>query len=333
MRITKIETQVHFPRQDDFTEFSNKSIKGVTVGCSHVFLWDDEGKVFARGEMNMHGNLGIGHYNRGAPRFVPVEELLDKNVIDVQCGKLHTLFLTDDGRVFGCGDNRNGQFALGDMRRSCDICQIDGSLDNQFITNIYTGSFFSFFQSEYDDVFACGRNWYGQLGLGDTTDRKFSERVPCLSCVDVKTIVCGTEHCMAITRDTRDVFAWGNNSSYELGDFRSDRSILIPAKVQWMSKIEISRIYCGYNRTVVLEECGLIHSLGDYSKTVQTKMQESTSSEIRRENARILAHFAGAYNRNSVKCLLSTIDKFRCNGMRWFGQSYEWSTDLVFVEQ
>lgn len=50
------------------------------------------------------------------PTHVPALE--NANVIGAACGRNHTLFLTDTGTVYACGDNRSGQCGVGNSQAS-----------------------------------------------------------------------------------------------------------------------------------------------------------------------------------------------------------------------
>ncbi|HBL49073.1 MAG TPA: RCC1 repeat-containing protein, partial [Firmicutes bacterium] len=64
-------------------------------------------------------------------------------------------------------------------------------------------------------VWACGRNEFGQLGDGTTTDRHTPVQVNGLS--NVKAITGGNTHTVALTNDGA-VWTWGRNDCGQLGD-------------------------------------------------------------------------------------------------------------------
>lgn len=64
---------------------------------------------------NQFGQLGINNIiSQDKPMQVPA--LQDMNVINAACGRNHTLFLTDTGTVYACGDNRSGQCGVGNSQ-------------------------------------------------------------------------------------------------------------------------------------------------------------------------------------------------------------------------
>lgn len=64
---------------------------------------------------NPYGQLGLDDTEtRYGPTLVPGLE--DKNIIGAACGRHHTLFLTDTGTVYACGDNRSGQCGVGNVQ-------------------------------------------------------------------------------------------------------------------------------------------------------------------------------------------------------------------------
>merc|ERR1711884_70572 len=75
----------------------------------HTFAVDTEGKVYAWGR-NEKGQLGLNDLkDRKCPTVV--EELTGYRVVSTAVGKNHSLFLTDQGQVLACGDNKCGQVA------------------------------------------------------------------------------------------------------------------------------------------------------------------------------------------------------------------------------
>ncbi|CAE7689684.1 Herc4 [Symbiodinium sp. CCMP2592] len=86
----------------------------VAAGADHSVYLDSYGRAFAFGE-NCKGQLGIGTCESvSSPAMVAVPA--GTLVVDVDCGGTHTLLLTDDLRVLGCGGNEKGQLGLGSKR-------------------------------------------------------------------------------------------------------------------------------------------------------------------------------------------------------------------------
>lgn len=64
---------------------------------------------------NPHGQLGLdNNLSQVTPQIVPALE--NMNIIGAACGRHHTLFLTDSGTVYACGDNRSGQCGVGNQQ-------------------------------------------------------------------------------------------------------------------------------------------------------------------------------------------------------------------------
>lgn len=91
----------------------------IFTGGNHCFLINDrvsrkEGKtircVYAWG-LNNWGQLGVGKEYDNTFKAVEISALRDKNVKKIAGGDHHTLFLLEDGSVYGCG--RNDDYQLG----------------------------------------------------------------------------------------------------------------------------------------------------------------------------------------------------------------------------
>lgn len=82
--------------------------------AAHSVLVNEEGKALTFGR-NQFGQLGIdNNVTKEVPTLVPILEPM--NVIGAACGRNHTLFLTDTGTVYACGDNRSGQCGVGNLQ-------------------------------------------------------------------------------------------------------------------------------------------------------------------------------------------------------------------------
>ena len=81
----------------------------------------------------------------------------------------HSLILKNDGTLWGCGSNDNGQLGLGDDANRSTFTQIITITDN--IKEIYCGGGCTFILKNDDTLWSCGYNTDGRLGLGDTNGR------------------------------------------------------------------------------------------------------------------------------------------------------------------
>lgn len=77
---------------------------------------------------SVHGQLGIPKLTRDClvPTTVPTFLLSNEiEVVQASAGHCHSLFLTNDGRIYGCGNNTYGQLGLGNLRKAVEPRLID----------------------------------------------------------------------------------------------------------------------------------------------------------------------------------------------------------------
>lgn len=86
----------------------------VEVGYQHGLLLTDEGIVYSWGQSNFSGQLGREAKEKECEKPTMISELSKEIVVQVACGKYHCLALTEDGKLFGWGQNRAGQVGKDD---------------------------------------------------------------------------------------------------------------------------------------------------------------------------------------------------------------------------
>jgi alpha-tubulin suppressor-like RCC1 family protein len=96
-----------------FHRFTDEKYRLIVSGCAsaHSILVNMDRKALSFGR-NQFGQLGqpeLRTYEK--PTLVPGLE--NFNIIGAACGRNHTLFLTDTGTVYACGDNKSGQCGVG----------------------------------------------------------------------------------------------------------------------------------------------------------------------------------------------------------------------------
>lgn len=84
-------------------------------------------------------------------------------ILSVSCGGRHTLAINNHRRVFGWGDNEQGQLAL--TNGGPTVYWQPTSLDIYDVDKVAAGSNVSLFLKK-GKVYGCGGNNLGQLGLG-----------------------------------------------------------------------------------------------------------------------------------------------------------------------
>src|SRR5207237_1049530 len=92
------------------------------------------------------------------------------------------------------------------LARDCPVIScIFGKIElKDRIVNIACGGFHSLALTQNSEIYAWGKNNYGQLGLGDYIDRS----IPCkLNLKDIKLIDCASSYSMAVNGQGK-VWSW-----------------------------------------------------------------------------------------------------------------------------
>ena len=89
---------------------ADKNIIYIACGYNHTIFLASDGKMYGCGRGDA---LGIGtSQNQPEPIEITHFKDLEINITQVVCGAYYTIFLADDGKVYGCGINDKGQLGL-----------------------------------------------------------------------------------------------------------------------------------------------------------------------------------------------------------------------------
>lgn len=190
---------------DDDTSVEQKTPKKVT-GLSNMVAVA-AGYYFSAA-LSYNGTVYTwGGGNQSSPTVVSGLQ----SIVAIDAGQSGILALDRNGNVW--------QWNLGDTPT-----QVQG-LNN--IAVISAGGSHYLALTFYGDVYAWGGNWFGQLGIGSTTDSTTPQKVDLHNITD---IAAGQNHSLAVAFDGT-VYAWGQNSYGELGDgTTTDSDIPVPVK-------------------------------------------------------------------------------------------------------
>src|SRR5262249_8094691 len=132
--------------------------------------------------------------------------------------------LKGDGTVYAFGTNSSGQLGDGTTTNRSVATPVKGPGGAGLLSNIIAiaaGDYHTVALRNDGTVWAWGNNGLGQLGDDTFTGRQTPVQVKGLNGVgfltNIVAIAAGTSHTLAIRRDGA-VFAWGYNSSSQLGD-------------------------------------------------------------------------------------------------------------------
>ncbi|KAF5898054.1 putative E3 ubiquitin-protein ligase HERC4, partial [Clarias magur] len=258
------------------------AVAAVACGQDHSLALRDSGQVFSWGAGG-EGQLGHSSPVAQCPKPVQVQIQLPFQipVVQVACGNFHSLALTKGGEVFSWGQNKYGQLGLG---KSVEL-QPDPSLVRSLVgvpvTQIAAGGAHTLALTLHGEVFCCGANSVGQLGLNRTDAKgRFSVcAVPALRKLNVSSINCGEAH-TAVLNKAGEVYTFGEGAQGQLGH-GSTNNELLPKKVESIDE-PAKQVTCGSHHTLVLMPSGTLFTFG---RNVQA--QASGAPEINLQPVRV----------------------------------------------
>ena len=209
---------------------SLSAITKISAGNAYSIFLKNDSTVLSCG-WNPYGNLGDSSF---IPKVAPTQVYGLKKILDISAGHadMHSLFLKEDGTVWGCGYNGDGE--LGDSTRINRIIPIQIPSFSGII-NISAGGYHSLFLKNDGTVWACGDNYYGQLGIGSNIP---FDTVPVLinSLSNITAIAAGVYHSLFLKNDST-VWACGNNGSGQFGNGTTSAYQNTPIQIASLSSI------------------------------------------------------------------------------------------------
>src|SRR5205814_1748286 len=133
--------------------------------------------------------LGLGN-NRNKLIFEEIKGI-PKDIVQISCGSHYTIIRRVNGILMGCGSNYTGQLGLGNTGNKLIFEEIKGIPKD--IVEIVCSSNHTIIRVSNGVLMACGFNYYGQLGLGNTGNKLIFEEIKGIP-KDIVEISCGYYH-------------------------------------------------------------------------------------------------------------------------------------------
>ena len=216
------------------------TVCAIAAGASHCAAITEDGTVYTWGE-GKYSRLGHGSWDDlSTPRAIATPPWAGAKPCAVACGFAHTAVLTDDGRLFTCGEGKFGQLGTGDFgnretfvevkvghppdgleRSSGGVVGSDARIGTP-VASVSANGHHMAVLLEDGQLFMCGENQSGHLGIVYSTDTANESERPNRAWLTqvrlppVKAVACGIEHTVA-TDSSGNMYAWGLGDRGQLG--------------------------------------------------------------------------------------------------------------------
>jgi uncharacterized repeat protein (TIGR02543 family) len=211
------------------TAHGTAKVISVAAGDYHSLYVTEDGKLWAMGG-NYYSQLGLGNT---ATRITPEQVTVPgtAKVVGVAAGGSHSLYVTEDGKLWGMGYNGSGQLGLGNTtnRATPEQVTVHGTVK---VIGVAAGSNYSLYVTEDGKLWGMGGNSSGQLGLGDRTNRTMPAQVTAHGTAKVISVAAGSDsHSLYVTEDGK---FWGMGSTNYMqfgGGYGTTNSQLVPVRI------------------------------------------------------------------------------------------------------
>lgn len=266
------------------------AVSGPAAAHSVLVNMDRKALTFGRNAFGQLGQPELKVYEK--PTLV--KELEGFNIIAAACGRNHTLFLTDMGTVYACGDNKSGQCGVGNTNPTVTkATRIN--YGGPPIVKIACGAEFSVILDIKGSLYTFGLPEYGQLG--HNTDGKYfvtstkmsfhfetspkrvvlfiekakDGHVNPVNDVQICDFACGNNHTVAVDTKKR-AYSWGFGGFGRLGH-AEQKDEMVPRLIKFFESGKgVRRVNCGSSFCLTISEAGQLFLFGQNKKTGEANM-------------------------------------------------------------
>jgi len=195
--------------------FRGQKVKMIASGTNHSLACTENGQVFAFGS-NKDGLLGTGS-GEDSSVPVPVQDL-PNNIVFVACGERSSAAITQDGKLFTWGSNKDFQGGPGSLgypsSKQATPNQVVKGLEGIIVKQITLGSMHAVCLTTDGEAYSWGRGAWGRLGRGDSSDSEtpakldFNQKIVKLASTKTTSGLVAEDGC---------VYMWGKNETFLLG--------------------------------------------------------------------------------------------------------------------
>lgn len=255
------DERVVLPRPVQALRSQKVKLIAASNGCEHMIALTETGLAYSWG-YNDRGQLG--HENLTSKIHIPklIESLKDKKIGFAAVSYHHSAVVTDTGELYTFGMNDCGQLGL-DHTQHQSTPQHVKALEGHKVAMVSCGLYHTIICTVAGELLSCGKNDYGQLGLGHSRQVK----VPTPTAMPNEVfcfVACGYYHSVAISTSGR-VFTFGRNDYGQLGIGSKIHQNILSA-VPLSANSRVVRGACGCYHTVLLSEQGEVFVFGRNNK-------------------------------------------------------------------
>ncbi|KRX02730.1 Regulator of chromosome condensation 1/beta-lactamase-inhibitor protein II [Pseudocohnilembus persalinus] len=188
---------------------AHKKIIQISCGQYHTMALSDDNQVYGWGK-SMQGECGFGEYiNANEPKMVNIKLMKSKNfinenpekIVKVIAGGKHTLFLSNLGQVYSCGQGSHGQLGQRKPEKNSMEPKLIYGFQGKKVIDIAAGQNHSMLITDIGDVYTCGYGANGQLGHNSEESKTVFTHIMSLGGYKIKGIFAGGDHSWVVIDD------------------------------------------------------------------------------------------------------------------------------------
>ena len=266
--------------------FGGSSAVMVACGGVHMLVLTAVGLVWSCGR---GANGRLGHRDMADQLLLtPVAAFLCERfgvaqIVMVAAGGCHSVALGVEGRVWTWGYSYHGQLGHNERQDRLVPTQIAGeALGGSAAVLVGAGGCHSVAVMIDGALWVWGYGRYGQLGLGDATNRLVPVRVgadEAFGASPVLMATCGNLHTLAVTQ-AGTLWAWGQGLAGKLGH-NDENNRLMPTQVeaQHFGHAKIVSTAAGYDHSAAVTEHGSLYTWGDGRRETDKDDEDNADDE------------------------------------------------------